>query len=219
MPKYYMIDSHFEVGAELPDFSQEIVKNEPMFFSAQPAFAYEHGGPITKAFLDAAVGPGANNDFSFDSRVHMLMPGWFPCIPGWHHDDVPRSRGDGQPNYESPEYHAKHILALINGDICPTEFAVGESGYPHTSGTVYRDWHPLVEEDIRDNVLKRVVVPSNRLIHFDANSWHQGTQAVKGGWRWFGRLSWDAGYEQGRPHYNEIRRQVQVYLEFPMEGW
>jgi hypothetical protein len=229
----FKFNSRFSVGAELPEFDQSAVKNEPMFFSAKPSYALEHGGPVTRAFLEAALWPkdgtfmasptAYDTAFCFDSRVHMLMPGWFPCIPGWHHDDVPRSRSDGQPNYSTPEYRSKHILALVNGDICPTEFAVGKAAYPDTplfsKRPIYSLWHDLVEQDIADGTLKRVPVPSNRLIHFDCESFHQGTRAVNGGWRWFGRLSYDAGYAQGRPHHNEIRRQVQVYLEHPMEGW
>jgi hypothetical protein len=228
MDKMYEIDSDFRVGRPLPVFPEEVVKNEPMFFSAQPSFALAAGGPITKAFLEAALFDDGlatdcvtryDRNFCFDSRVHMLMPGWFPCIPGWHHDDVPRSRGDGQPNYENPEYRSKHILALVNGNICPTEFAVGKAAYPHVDGVVYKAWHELVEQDIADDVMKRVKVPTNFLVHFNDRSFHQGTRAVGRGFRWFGRLSYDAGYDQGRPHHNEIRRQVNVYLDMPMEGW
>lgn len=226
----YDIDSRFQTGRLLPDFDQNTVKNEPMFFSATPSFAMANAGPITKAFLNAALFDDSlatdcptryDRNFCFDSRVHMLMPGWFPCIPGWHHDDVPRSRSDGQPNYENPEYRSKHILALVNGDICPTEFAVGRASYPRVplGGTVYKDWHECVEQDIREGVMSRVAVPSNRLIHFNNESFHQGTRAVGKGFRWFGRISYDAGYEKGRPHHNEIRRQVNVYLDMPMEGW
>jgi len=232
--KKYRISSHYGVGGRLPDFDQKTVKDEPMFFSAKPKFAWQNGGPITRAFLAAFFGitladyaewelrDGKVGNFCFDSRVHMLMPGWFPCIPGWHHDDVPRSRGDGQPNYENPETHAKHCLALVNGDICPTEFAVGLTEMPHVpegAGPVYKTWHTCVEMDIASGKLKREQVPSNHLIFFDCNSFHQGTRAVGRGFRWFGRISWDAGYEHGRPHHNEIRRQVNVYLENPMEGW
>lgn len=230
--KMYPIDSQYQIGARLPEFDQKTVKDEPMFFSATPKFAWKEGGPITRAFLAAVFGITLadyaewklrdKKNYCFDSRVHMLMPGWFPCIPGWHHDDVPRSRSDGQPNYENPEFKSKHILALVNGDICPTEFAVGRVDMPHIpeySGPVYKYWHDIVEKDIKEGSLERRSVPSNRLIHFNYHSFHQGTRAVGRGFRWFGRLSWDAGYEQGRPHANEIRRQVNVYLENPMEGW
>tara|TARA_R110002012_G_scaffold27095_2_gene87156 strand:- start:60 stop:563 length:504 start_codon:yes stop_codon:yes gene_type:complete len=29
-------------------------------------------------------------DFSWDVKVHMLMPSQYPCIPNWHYDNVPR---------------------------------------------------------------------------------------------------------------------------------
>lgn len=31
--------------------------------------------------------------FTWDVKVHMLMPGQFPCIPHWHTDNVPRIGG------------------------------------------------------------------------------------------------------------------------------
>lgn len=34
--------------------------------------------------------PEDMNDFIFDVKVHMLMPGQYPCIPNWHYDNVPR---------------------------------------------------------------------------------------------------------------------------------
>ena len=235
MGKFYRINSQFELGVRLPKFEQDVVKNEPMFFSADPSFAWANGGPITKAFFKAIFGgPEVFSDgserpnflkgidqqgYCFDSRVHMLMPGWYPAIPGWHHDDVPRTRSDGQPNYEDPHYQSKHVLALVNGDICPTEFAVGEVDMPHVDGVVYKKWHPIVEQDIKEGSLERVQVPSNQLVWFDHHSFHQASKAVGRGFRWFGRLSWDAGYLTGRPKFNEIRNQVNVYLEFPMEGW
>lgn len=32
-------------------------------------------------------------DFTWDVKVHMLMPEQFPCIPNWHFDNVPRVEG------------------------------------------------------------------------------------------------------------------------------
>jgi hypothetical protein len=31
--------------------------------------------------------------FTWDVKVHMLMPNQYPCIPGWHTDNVPRVNG------------------------------------------------------------------------------------------------------------------------------
>lgn len=67
------------------------IKNEKMFFNSDLVFAYENGGPITKSFIDNLPEEWKTNSV-FDSRVHMLMPGWYPAIPGWHHDDVPRPK-------------------------------------------------------------------------------------------------------------------------------
>lgn len=77
----------------------EIVKNEPMLFSCDLDATRELGGPITRAWLDAILTDASIGPYIIDTRVHMLMPGFWPCIPGWHHDDVPREREDGQPDY------------------------------------------------------------------------------------------------------------------------
>jgi hypothetical protein len=204
----------------MSDFDQEVVKNEPMFFSCDGDYAYKHGGPITREFLELLYLDDhitVPDNIIFDSRVHMLMKGWFPCIPGFHHDDVPRSSSDGQPNYDNAEYRSRHCMALVNGNIAPTEFATGTfimPGVPEGE-TIYKVWHPEVEEQLDNGIGRRVPAVSNQLLFFDDRTFHQGTRAVDNGWRWFGRASWDTD----RKPVNEIRRQVQVYLEHPMEGW
>lgn len=202
----------------IPGFSQEAVKNEPMFFRSSYAFAHQHGGPITHAFLDALMASDVPLNFNLDTRVHMLKPGWFPCIPGWHHDDIPRSRADGQPDYATPAYHASHCISLVNGDIAPTAFALGQISLPEVlpgQGPVYKHWHEAVDQAVNDGSLATQLIPSNTLVWFGWQSFHQGTRAVRNGWRWMGRATWNTDV----PAANEIRRQVQVYLENPMEGW
>ena len=34
--------------------------------------------------------PLPHNNYTVDVKVHMLMPGMWPCIPNWHRDMVPR---------------------------------------------------------------------------------------------------------------------------------
>ena len=210
----FTFNSYCFLGKTLPPFSQEKVKNEPMLFNCDYEYARKLGGPITHAFLDLLQLDGP---IIIDSRVHMLKRGWWPCIPGWHHDDVPRSRADGQPNYKNPEYESFHCLALINGGIAPTEFALGTSTFNEVpiKQTVYKVWHGEVEKQLLDNRLMRYQAESNRLIYFDWQTWHQGTRAVTDGWRFFIRAS----AKTNRKPTNEIRRQVQVYLDLPMEGW
>jgi len=212
-----IINSQIQFGPQLKRFSQELVKNEPMFFNSSFWFAYDFGGKLTKEFLSRLPKELHNNDTIIDSRVHMLMPGWYPCIPGYHHDDVPRERHDKQPEYYNPSYRSKHAMVLFNGDICPTQFAIGEDEFsdPNQHEIVYREWHKEVVEKIEQKRLKVINAPSEQIIFFDDRTWHQGTQANQNGWRLFIRASWNTR----RLPTNEIRKQVQTYLPFPMDGW
>ena len=214
-----VIDSQFQLGAKIDRvFTNDEVKNEPMLFGCDARHAEDLGGPLTRAFLAALpISWRYAPDLVVDSRVHMLIPGWFPAIPGYHHDDVPRSREDGQPNYVNPEYRSEHVMMLVNAEVCPTAFAVGSLDFtvPPLGRTIYKEWHPDVESAVKAGVLKLESIPDRTLAFFDDRAWHQATPAVKNGWRWFIRASRNTH----RKPANELRRQVQVYLENPMEGW
>ncbi len=220
--KYSLGDKFFSVDKDARgiDLLEQTIKNEPMFFNSNLEFAMERGGAITKSFLSALPEGWKKSELVFDSRVHMLMHGWYPAIPGWHHDDVPRNTESGQPNYDSTEYtKVEHCMGLVNAEVCPTQFAVGKCGvFGVESGEiVYKHWHEEVEKLIKQGTLKREEAPDRRLIFFNAETFHTGVGAKKAGWRWFGRVS--RGSSRVKNITNEIRQQVQVYLEFPMEGW
>jgi len=254
-PDGYLFGSDFRIGGDIQSsrssvevgekqfdttpFTQEEIKNEPMLYSCDPSHALALGGPITGAFLRQfwQENPELTLDwyrkhpspFTIDTRVHMLMPGMWPCIPGWHHDDIRRDRSDGQPNYDDPNGRRPlHCLALVGGDIAPTEFLRTHPEYPiympkiGWGGSTYRDWDNLINTHIIPDSHQFAEVhrvPDGKLVYFDADSFHQGTQAVANGWRWFGRITWNADYEHGRPRFNEVRRQVNVYLAAPNDGW
>ena len=203
------------------------IKNETMFFNCDLEFAYENGQTITRSFIDNLPKDWRDADVVFDSRVHMLMPGWYPAIPGYHHDDVPRPEipvgqhfiTAGQPDYDNPRYLSEHVLGLVNADVAPTEFAIGKctlSCIPDGE-LIYRQWHKEVKELVESGKMDSVSCPDRTLIEFDWQTFHQGTKAIKHGWRWFGRVSRNT--ERTSKITNEIRRQAQVYLEWPMEGW
>ena len=215
------------VGNFAQDISNDTIKNEPMFFNCDLEFAMEKGGPITKDFVLSLPNEWLNSDCVFDSRVHMLMPGWYPAIPGFHHDDVPRPPipvgqhflTAGQPDYDNPRYLSEHIIGLVNADVCPTNFALGVSTFSEVpeGETVYRQWHPEVVQKLKDAELTSFSAPDRTLVEFDWQTWHTGTKCVKNGWRWFGRVSRKT--DRVKNITNEIRVNAQVYLEFPMEGW
>lgn len=218
----YIFNSTVTVGPPMDGYHADQVKEEVMLFNCDGVFAESVGGPITKSFITALMEmyPASHlSDWVIDTRVHMLMPGWFPCIPGFHHDDVPRERSDGQPEYDNPSYRSQHVMAMAGDNVCPTEFALGTAEFTHIplGEILYKEWHPLVEAHIRFERLKRWNAPMHQLVAFDDRAWHQGVQATGNGWRWFGRASTNTARTQNVT--NEIRRQVQVYMENPMEGW
>lgn len=200
-------------------YTDNDIKNEPMLFNCDKKYAFQNGGPITTDFLERLnlSGGWCDQDIIIDSRVHMLMPGWYPCISGWHHDDVPRTRSDGQPDYVSPAYKAEHCCCVVNSKIAPTEFALGSALFPdiEPGEKYYKKWHPLVEKNLYDGIFERIPIQDSQLIFFDWETWHQGVPAVGNGWRFFIR----ATKNTGRKPTNEIRRQVQIYLPNPIEGW
>ncbi len=207
-----LITSEVFIGDSLIKVSEADIKKEPMLHRADREFAYNWGGPLTRQFLSKL----SWKDIIVDSRVHMLMPGMYPCIPGWHHDDVPREREDGQPNYVDPSYKAEHCMALW-GDCSLTEFAIGEHlvDIPPVGHKIYKELSPIVERLCEDDMLQRVVVPEGRMIYFDWETWHRGTPATKNGFRFFIRATrWSK-----LPAKNEIRLNANVYMPVIEEGW
>lgn len=216
-----------EVGEFATTITNDAIKTEPMFFNSSFRYAYTHGGAITRSFLENLPKDWLDSNLVFDSRCHMLMPGWYPAIPGWHHDDVPRPEiptgqhfiTAGQPDYDNPRYKSEHILGLVNADICPTEFAIGDCTMSQVPDgeLIYRQWHKEVCSLIKNGALELKKAPDRKLLKFDWQTFHQGNVAVSNGWRWFGRVSRNT--DRVNKITNEIRQQAQVYLEFPMEGW
>lgn len=212
------INSRFNYAQQgpLPEATQDEIKAEPMLFNCDGEHAMEMGGRLTRLFMSNLPNEWKNDSLIIDSRVHMLMPGWYPCIPGWHHDDVPREREDGQPEYFCPSYTAAHALCVW-GDASLTQFAVGRSHFPNVPiGSVfYREWHPMVEQRIQDGVLHRYTLSERRIALFDWNTWHQGMPATKDGWRFFIRAS----RHTNRKATNERRQQTQIYMSAVLGGW
>lgn len=66
--------------------------------------------------------PDDLSDFTWDVKVHMLMPRQYPCIPNWHVDNVPRP--DGRQRFDLVQLDKPMYLWISNGPL--TEF---ENGY------------------------------------------------------------------------------------------
>lgn len=210
-----------------PDTVDEMmIKNETMLFNCDVDHAWKYGNSITRRFLNCLPKDWVHADLVVDSRVHMLMPGWYPCIPGWHHDDVPRTGPNGQPNYGEGQDRSEHIIMLANADIAPTEFAIGKAEFRKVPDdqVVYDQWHKDVEWCINYSHLDPIWAPNLTLVKFNDRTWHRGTAARKNGWRFFIRASryYDKDgnpIARRNPRTNEIRRNAQVYMSALNAGW
>lgn len=203
-------------------YDDSLIENEPMLYRADLKFAVENGGLITKQFLNRLIETGwldIQENIYIDSRSHMLMKGWYPCIPGWHHDDVPRSRKDGQPNYNDESYFAEHAIMLLNAGIAPTEFITGEFQLPDAEEgkILYKEWDARVEHltRISPDLYPKTKTRNNIIYFFDARTFHQGTPATHFGWRYFIRATKHSLVSAE----NKIRKNANVYLPEPFAGW
>jgi len=210
------LNSQIKLGLELPTANEIEVKSEPMLFRCDLENAYKLGGPLTHKFLNALPEDWKASPISVDSRVHMLMPGMFPCIPGWHHDDVPRERADGQPNYENPSYKAEHCMAIW-GDCSLTEFAIGghEIAIPPIGCKIYKLLSPQIDAMCVAGTLKSVTALPRRMVFFDWQTWHRGAPTTHIGFRFFIRASRNSML----PPINETRHNANVYMPVIDEGW
>jgi hypothetical protein len=191
-------------------FPEKIIQDEPMLFSASREFAMRNGGIITQNFVTNYLHD--HEDWIIDTRVHMLMPGWYPCIPGWHHDDVPRPN-NGQPDYEKMEYKAIHRMCVVGNTAMP-QFLNIQSHMPKVEGdTIYKVWDEILEK--RTKKEDKYTVRPGDVIDFTWQDFHRGMPAEKNGWRFFIRASRNTK----RPFKNKVRTQVQVYMPVINAGW
>ncbi|QIG58270.1 hypothetical protein SEA_SKOG_118 [Gordonia phage Skog] len=113
------------------DFSQSWIEATPNLQRASLDKAVLFGGPLVREILETAPIVGDKPFIFVDTKVTLLMGGWYPAIPGWHTDGVPRGINKdpqaiagpslkaqlAEPNRNAPRYHT-----MIVGYPCLTEF-------------------------------------------------------------------------------------------------
>jgi len=202
-----------EVGV-LQSRTESEIENEPMLFSADYHFALEHGGPITKEFVSQL---DLSKNWIIDTRVHMLMEGWYPCIGGWHCDNIPRNTSNGQPNYKNPAFISTHRLAVVDmGTGSLTEFLKDPVLLkdPDDKNKVFGSWSKEINKQIAEGIISSQKIKSNKIVEFDALMFHRGCKATGKGWRFFIRATTDTPQHA----HNKIRKQVNTYIEAEA-GW
>jgi hypothetical protein len=229
-------NENVKFGQILTDMPAESeIRHIPQFYRASADYAYRLGGPVVRKFIDALPLDSRFKYLSIDSRVHMLMPGWMPCIGGWHCDDFYRpgqvgnvaAGGPVQPDLEGiirDDKYSKHH-AFVVGNVAPTEFITtpfnmeiphinpGENLYKKFDD--YINWAIAWGSSRNYPDIKTAFIKSGQIVSFDCFDFHCGTVATSSGWRLFMRATESNHWEP----QNEIRTQTQVYLESFHAGW
>ncbi len=126
-----------------------------------------------------------------DVKVHMLMPGQFPCIPNWHRDFLPRG-ADGQ----------------IDPDGAPSE----EQMWMWMSG-------PPLPWYIVQKTGRIVAKPANKWHSFTQADVHRGTASEEHTWRCFIRVIPASFIHGTTTNVGTLRRHSQVYLDSEKFSW
>lgn len=200
----------------------EAIKNEPMIYSGSPKFAHENGGKltqeITKLLLKSEaytnVAMFANPDSLttvIDTRVTMTMEGMYPSIPGWHCDDIPRSRTTGQPVLHGVNPLVQHFMVILSDQedaVSCTEFVSKPIELDIDLTNVWGS----VDKQLTENKPETGFLKQGEIIRFNQEAIHRASPTVTPGWRFFYRAS-----ITHRTPADEIRNQVQVYAS--KNGW
>lgn len=104
--------------------------------------------------------PCSPKNFTWDVKVHMLMPSQYPCIPNWHYDNVPR----------------------INNEQDFTKVQTDKPMYLWLSGPPFTEF-----KDTRTGEI--LPVPKQEWFHFTQLDLHRGTMSHDFQWRGFIRAT------------------------------
>ena len=193
------------------------LEGEPMLYSASVEFAREHGGPITQDILNG-LRPLTEYEDLFpviDTRVHMLMPGQHPAIPGWHGDAFPRSSYEGQPDVTKGDPRVRSYICVVDdGSGCSmTEFVPNAVTVHVNPEHVWKSVDEGIELQRRHGGLHITTAAQGFIYDIGQSQLHRAQRCERRGWRMFFRLT-----QYHTPPQPKIRRQTQVYAT-PGGGW
>lgn len=165
------------------EWSSRAIEEEPMLFQASVGFARAHGGPLTQALLRDIEHVACTQYLErmrIDTRSHMLMPGWYPCIPGWHCDFMHATSEGVQIPRKSRDAQVQHYMFVSSGPC--TEFAKARDVPYSLSEFRWKN----VDAALNDK-LEGFPIPEQKIVAFDANELHRGTphRGQPGHWRFF----------------------------------
>lgn len=217
--------SDFAVLTPLNGLSGHAPEDQTPLFAADPAFAREHGGPITQAFIDALPLTGGESVVIDSSLVWLaeglahtveLGPGTYLSRPRsplrFVHEPFPcvstGIRG------ESNRYRdAIHYMCVVGLD-CTPEVAVGDFDFSDEA-EAEAFWLPdrsldqreaIIESRLNNSTLTSKTLPLGTLVCFGWGALMRARPAEKPGFQFVIR----ATVGDTRPHVNGLRNMVMI---------
>lgn len=167
--------------------------------------------PEMRELIESAPVPDPAS-YELDIKVHMLMPGQFPCIPNWHTDMVPRDETGLRFDMIDPWTPAM-LLWISDGP--ETEFLARPMELLDTPGSHQEIARTILSYGAE---LHSQLVQPNVWWSMDQQTPHRGTMAKRHSWRVFARVTHRSIAPQ-RPVHSVLRRHAQVYLDAATFGW
>ena len=216
------------IGKRIVEPSQDVIKNTQALWNASLEDALRYGGDLTKSALGAMNLKFDKKHIIIDTKVHMLMPGFYPAIPGWHTDGVPRGKERHPQAKAAPNIFAQDHMSdtrfhlLVTGEGCLTDFLYTKDVWldvPNEPDTkLYKMIDDQVKSLLEQNELSKFSVPSCTAVEFDWNEIHTGVAASKHEWRFLIRVTETDHQEPCRDLRKVLKTQQQVYVEQNF-GW
>ena len=203
---------------EQPPVSE--IKNTFGLWNASMDDAVRYGGPITRDAIRAMNLRHDRKNIIVDVKIHMIMKGWSPAIPGVHQDGSPRDasghpNGKGPPDILSQEgndrFNRYHIL--VTGTGCLTQFVNRPIDIPIPTEPSY-DVYSTISKHVNDLARTEDIlteIPSCTAVSFDWFDLHTGVVAKENEWRYLIRVCESDYYEPQTELREVIRMQSQVY--------
>jgi hypothetical protein len=220
-------------GAIVPP-TEDVIRNATGLLRASLDDAVKYGGELTRAALGAMRLRNDREHMTVDVKVHMLMPGMNPAIPGWHTDGAPRPLGLDPPykhpsginppdlrlqeGRRPPRYHL-----LITGQNARTQFLLDrnvEIDIPSQPPTpdLYKFVTAKVDQLVEYHDCVAWAIEPCKVWEWDWWDLHRGVPAKEHGWRYLIRATESDDVEPLSDLRQVIRSQQQVYVSERF-GW
>lgn len=215
-------------GKSIEQPSQELVKNTLSLHNASLEDALKYGGELTRSALGAMNLTMKKKHVIVDTKVHMLIPGMCPAIPGWHTDGVPRGVELDPTAKKAPNIHAQEVMdspifhLLVTGESCLTQF-IKERNFELEvpaipDSKLYQMVSKQVNQKVSSGELTTYEAPTCTPVMWDWWEVHTGIPAKHHEWRFLIRVT-ESDIQKPKQELRDIiRTQQQGYM--PMEfGW